>query len=126
MDLLRTRSIGRVGLSARSLPVVLPVRYVLWDDMVVLRAAPTTTMADSVIDAVVAFETDHFDETAGQGWSVMVQGQARELEGVRSLGPEAESVLGSWRGPGEARHVSIPMTVVSGRRLLPAVEGASR
>jgi hypothetical protein len=77
-------------------------------------------MAAATSDAVVAFEVDEFDADMDAGWSVMVQGFAREVRGGVSVGPDAEQVLSSWVGPMPARCFSIPMEIVIGQRLNPA------
>ena len=81
VQLLRTKTVGRVGLSASSLPFVLPVRYVVDDDRILMRTGESTRMAAATSDAVVAFEVDEFDADMDAGWSVMVQGFAREVRG---------------------------------------------
>ena len=81
IELLRTKTVGRVGLSASSLPFVLPVRYVVDDDRILMRTGQDTRMAAATSDAVVAFEVDEFDDDMDAGWSVMVQGFAREVVG---------------------------------------------
>ena len=120
VQLLRTKTVGRVGLSASSLPFVLPVRYVVDDDRILMRTGESTRMAAATSDAVVAFEVDEFDADMDAGWSVMVQGFAREVRGGVSVGPDAEEILSSWVGPMPARCFSIPMEIVIGQRLHPA------
>lgn len=117
IELLRTKSVGRVGLSASSLPFVLPVRYVVDDDRILLRTGHGTRMAHATRDAVVAFEVDEFDHRAAAGWSVLVQGFAREVLDGPPPGTAAERILSSWVGPMPASCFSIPIDVVSGQRL---------
>ena len=119
VQLLRTKTVGRVGLSASSLPFVLPVRYVVDDDRILMRTGEATRMAAATSDAVVAFEVDEFDVDMDAGWSVMVQGFAREVLGGVRVSPDAEEILSSWVGPMPARCFSIPMEIVIGQRLHP-------
>ncbi len=119
IGLLRTRSVGRIGLSASSLPFVVPVRYVVDEDRILMRTGRDTRMAAATSDAVVAFEVDEFDHDMDGGWSVMVQGLAREVTGTPTVDPAAEAVLSSWVGPAPARCFSIPIEIVSGARLHP-------
>jgi nitroimidazol reductase NimA-like FMN-containing flavoprotein (pyridoxamine 5'-phosphate oxidase superfamily) len=119
LDLLRTRSVGRIGLSASSLPFVVPVRYVVDEDRILMRAGRDTRMAAATNDAVVAFEVDEFDQDLDAGWSVMVQGLAREVTATTLVDPAAEAVLSSWVGSAPARCFSIPIEIVSGARLHP-------
>ncbi len=119
IDLLRTRTVGRIGLSASSLPFVVPVRYVVDDHRILMRAGRDTRMAAATSDAVVAFEVDEFDHDMDAGWSVMVQGLAREVTATALVDPAAEAVLSSWVGPAPAQCFSIPIEIVSGARLHP-------
>ena len=122
--LLRTKTVGRIALSASSLPFVLPVRYVVDRDCILMRTGHDTRMAAATRDAVVAFEVDEFDHELDAGWSVMIQGLAREVRGGVRVDPDAEAILSSWVGPAPARCFSIPMEIVSGQRLGPAGLGA--
>lgn len=124
VDLLRTRSVGRVGLSAGSLPYVLPVRYVVDGDRILMRTGLDTRMAAATQDAVVAFQVDAFDDGLDAGWSVLVQGRARVVSGLPLVEPAAERVLSSWVGPAPARCFAIPLELVKGQRLGEFGEGA--
>lgn len=115
LRLLRSKSVGRLGLSAGSLPIVLPVRYVVDDDRILLGTGRDTRMAAATSDAVVAFEVDDFDSDAMTGWSVMVQGRARELADGSDCA--AAAAWSSWIGGAPARCVCIPMEIISGQRL---------
>ena len=115
LSLLRSKSVGRLGLSASSLPIVLPVRYLVDDDRILLATGRDTRMAAATHDTVVAFEVDDFDSDDMTGWSVMVQGRASELvDHVDAVGAEE---LSSWIGSDPVRCVCIPMEIVSGQRL---------
>lgn len=116
--LLRTKSVGRLGLSASSLPFVIPVRYVLDRDRILMRTGRDTQMAAATDGAVVAFEVDEFAEGLDEGWSVLVQGFAREVQSGAEFDPATDEVLRSWVGPMPARCFSIPTDVISGHRLL--------
>ncbi len=77
LRLLRSKSVGRLGLSADSLPIVLPVRYVVDDDRILLGTGRDTRMAAATSDAVVAFEVDDFDSdamTVGASWCRAARG----------------------------------------------------
>ena len=117
LDLLRTRSVGRIGLSASSLPFVVPVRYVVDEDRILMRAGRDTRMAAATNDAVVAFEVDEFDQDLDAGWSVMVQGLAREVTATTLVDPAAEAVLSSWV-MSMTRVCSAPLSATSDRGLV--------
>jgi nitroimidazol reductase NimA-like FMN-containing flavoprotein (pyridoxamine 5'-phosphate oxidase superfamily) len=116
-DLLATAVVGRVGVSVRALPVILPVGYVVAGERVVFRTAPGAKLDAAVHRSVVAFETDRYDPAGDWGWSVLVQGVASEISGVAEL-DEARAMLGrDWPFLTEdlVRFISIEGTFVSGR-----------
>ncbi len=119
VGLLRSRSVGRIALSAGSLPVVLPVKYVVDGSRILMRTGPDTRLAAATSDAVVAFEVDEFDDELETGWSVTVQGLAREVSGTARLAADHEAVLATWLGPLTSRHFSIPTEIIFGQRLHP-------
>jgi nitroimidazol reductase NimA-like FMN-containing flavoprotein (pyridoxamine 5'-phosphate oxidase superfamily) len=121
-DLLRTKDLGRIAITSGALPVILPVNYVVVGDDIVLRTRKGTTLAAATRHAIVAFEVDVVDEVTGAGWSVMVQGRARELDDAPT-GIDLAAPLARWRDHGEDRHVAVAIEVVSGRRI-PALPDA--
>lgn len=73
LELLRSRTIGRVALSQHALPTVIPVAYRLVGDRLVFTAP-----ADSGIlfddQPVVAFQVDDVEPDRLAGWNVVVVG----------------------------------------------------
>ena len=70
-------SVGRLALSVRALPMILPVRYVVDDASVAISLGRLGMPAAAVHDAVVAFAVDDIDLSASSGWMVQMQGRAR-------------------------------------------------
>lgn len=120
LHLLEPGGIGRVGLMSAEGIVMLPVNYALAARTIVFRTAPDTLLA-ACAEGPVSFEADDFDVAMHEGWSVLMQGRAREVadeHGVRSL--EHGTRLEPW-APG-ARDVWVRITpgLISGRRVLQA------
>ena len=116
-DLLATLAVGRVGVSVRALPVILPVGYAVAGERVVFRTAPGAKLDAAVHRSVVAFEADRYDPAGAWGWSVLVQGVAAEISAAAELA-EARSMLArDWPFLTEdvVRFISIEGTFVSGR-----------
>jgi nitroimidazol reductase NimA-like FMN-containing flavoprotein (pyridoxamine 5'-phosphate oxidase superfamily) len=115
--LLEPGGVGRIGFSTAAGPVVLPVNFVVLGRTIVLRTAAGTVIGAHG-DDTVAFEVDHIDEALGQGWSVLVRGQAHrvlqagELRHVR----ETAAVVPWAHGPRET-YVRIVPSQISGRRI---------
>jgi nitroimidazol reductase NimA-like FMN-containing flavoprotein (pyridoxamine 5'-phosphate oxidase superfamily) len=125
LRLLASASLGRIGLSSGALPVVLPVNFTVIDDQIVVRTRRGTRLSTATRNAIVAFEVDELDPETGAGWSVMVQGLAREVSDVIDLASPRHAALARWIDPHDARDVAISIDVVSGRRVPPLVDGAS-
>lgn len=76
--LLAPGGIGRIAFATGSGVVVVPVNYVLAGGSIVLRTGEGSVIAGHG-DGKVSFQVDHLDEALGQGWSVLVRGQAHRV-----------------------------------------------
>jgi nitroimidazol reductase NimA-like FMN-containing flavoprotein (pyridoxamine 5'-phosphate oxidase superfamily) len=118
LALLRDEPVGRVALTARALPVVLPVNFALMEGDIVWRSAQGTKLNDASAGFVVAFEADHYDPESRLGWSVMIQGLAHVIEDAEELARARELPLESWALEGAAdRYVRLVPNVVTGTRI---------
>lgn len=118
LALLRDEPVGRVALTARALPVVLPVNFALMEGDIVWRSAQGTKLNDASTGFVVAFEADHYDPERKLGWSVMIQGLAHVIEDAEELAQARELPLESWALEGAAdRYVRLVPNIVTGTRI---------
>jgi hypothetical protein len=117
LALLAQGVIGRVGVTSRALPTVLPVNYGLVGDRIVMRTGRGTKLDAATRNAVVAFEVDEFDRDEGTGWSVVVTGVAREMDPSEVVPAELVPVP-LWMSGGADHLVAISTDVISGRRVL--------
>ena len=85
LALLGRAQFGRIALSLRAVPVVLPVRYALSGDEI-LFALSVGQLAAAFPRTVVTLHADGFDEDNGQRWTVFAVGHARRVEGSDSPG----------------------------------------
>ena len=114
-QLLRGRTLGRVGLTRAGELVILPVFYAVVDDDIVFRTAPGTKLDAAVMKTRVAFEVDN----GSPAWSVLVHGHCEEIRDHRQQ-VEARARLGSdWPAGQRERLVRIHIEAISGRRLIP-------
>jgi nitroimidazol reductase NimA-like FMN-containing flavoprotein (pyridoxamine 5'-phosphate oxidase superfamily) len=97
-QLLSKETVGRIGLSIRGLPAVVPVRFCLLDDHIVVHTRDAKLIA-AVKGQVVSFEVDDL-HALDSGWSVVVTG------------------LGFACGSPSDILVGITTEMISGRRLL--------
>ena len=84
-DLLAERGVGRVVVSIANRPDIFPVNYKLDDKAIYIHTVPGTKLAGAVLGRAVAFEIDDLDETARQGWSVVIHGVAKEVEKLEDI-----------------------------------------
>lgn len=118
LRLLEGRIVGRIAGTFGALPVVVPVRYAMDGESIVLETGRSTTLGFATAGAVVAFEVDNLHEHGHSGWTVMVTGVAEEipdgpeLERLRSLLPDETDE----RDERHERFVRVSSELVSGRR----------
>ncbi|MFD7443302.1 DUF1918 domain-containing protein [Streptomyces sp. NPDC059909] len=120
--LLSTHGVGRIAVTTPDGPAVVPVNYEVIDDAIAFRTTPDSVPA-AAVGTDVAFEIDHLDEAASQGWSVLVVGPARavmEPDAVRRLGDQAHTR--PWAGGEREMWVLIQPQRLTGRRITPADE----
>jgi nitroimidazol reductase NimA-like FMN-containing flavoprotein (pyridoxamine 5'-phosphate oxidase superfamily) len=113
LELLAPGGLGRIAINVGALPAILPVRFALESDRIVLCIAAGSTLDRATQGAVVAFEAD---ESGADGeWSVMVTGVARVLTQVAELKRAEALALPHWSNGG-SRFIAISTDHISGRR----------
>jgi uncharacterized protein len=118
-SLLRTASFGRIAVTERALPTIVPVLFSVRGDAVI-AVSPAGSPALSASDGtVVALEIDSFDPATASGWSVTVLGRASLV--TDSAEAEALDALGisPWAAP-HRHYVTMTVSKVQGRRLVAA------
>lgn len=124
--LLSEHRVGRLGVVVGGAPVILPVNYAFDGERVVFRTDEGLKLHHAPLRRV-AFEIDGFDEAAGTGWSVLVQGSTYEI--TRAIDKRSEELLRLPVvpfAPGEKAHwIEIVPNTITGRRLERAAEGQS-
>lgn len=115
--LLGTGGVGRLVFVEERGPVAVPVNFRLLGDEVVFRTGAATSLTLCAGQRRVSFEVDHIDEALGEGWSVLLSGEAnvvsdgRELAQVQALGVQP------WAGGQRDRYFRIVPEVITGRRI---------
>ena len=117
-NLLATTTFGRVGLLVDGKPEVLPVNYAIDGESILVRTAEGTVLTQADL-TVVAFEADHVDLHNHSGWSVMVQGFARDIGDA--VDPNSQRLkklsLVTWAPGNRDRWIHIVPEKVTGRRM---------
>jgi nitroimidazol reductase NimA-like FMN-containing flavoprotein (pyridoxamine 5'-phosphate oxidase superfamily) len=124
VQLLRTAHVGRIALSVAALPVVLPVRFGLLDDDVLIRTVAGSKLEAAATNAVVAFEADHVDPLDRGGWSVLIQGVASEITDPDEIERARRVPLPPWLGAD--RYLRIASRLMSGRQLPAGADAVDR
>jgi nitroimidazol reductase NimA-like FMN-containing flavoprotein (pyridoxamine 5'-phosphate oxidase superfamily) len=96
LRLLATVPIGRVVFTDQAMPGVLPVNFLLYRGLIVLRTGEGSKLAAALRNAVVAFEADEFDVGSRIGWSAMVIGHARLVRDGAERAELSALNLNSW------------------------------
>ena len=116
LALLGSASFGRLGLSSRALPTILPVNFWFDGERILVRTGEGSKLHAATAGAVVAFEVDHVDPVEHAGWSVVVTGTAVEVTDPGDLEDLRHAPVPHWsRSAGHI--VAIDPAIVSGRRL---------
>jgi nitroimidazol reductase NimA-like FMN-containing flavoprotein (pyridoxamine 5'-phosphate oxidase superfamily) len=99
-------------------PRIVPVNYSLHGDAIVFRTAPYSELSTYGWNVDLAFEVDHFDYEAHQGWSVVAIGRAHVVDDP----DEVQRIRQEWDprpwAPGSRNlYVMLPWRELSGIRL---------
>ena len=116
-QLIAPGGVGRIAFHTVSGPVVLPVNFAVLAETIVIRTAEGTVI-EGHADGPVALEVDHIDEALGQGWSVLVRGQAHRVAHpaeVRRL--QEDAAVWPWAGGEREVYVRILPGQITGRRI---------
>jgi hypothetical protein len=82
-ELLATASVGRLALSVRALPVILPVQYYLDGRRLAVCLGHRELPKRALDETIIAFAADAIDPVTRAGWSVQVQGRSVIPRGLR-------------------------------------------
>jgi len=117
--LLRDHHFGRLAFmdSVGVMPLIIPVNYLLQDDMVFFRSDAGSKLAAAIRGAPVAFEVDGVDKEHQFGWSVVVRGQADQVSDERQLAQLRQTPLLAWAPRAEPHYVRVTASMLNGRRI---------
>lgn len=120
LRLLRSATLGRLGFAARSLPVVLPVNYIVDSDRLLFATEASSILAAAINADVACLEIDDHDVMDHTGWSVLVTGHLRELTAAEAQETARRNPLPLWRAMPAPQVIELSIDMVSGRRLATA------
>lgn len=118
LQLLATRSVGRLGVITGSRPQIFPVNYRVYADGVAFRVGADGVLGGLSRPQPVAFQLDEVDEARQVGWSVLLQGSTRMVDDP----VERERVLAvlqiPWAVGLRPRVIHVRADQLTGRRVL--------
>jgi len=108
-ELLAATSVGRLALSVRALPVILPVQYCLDGHWIAACLGHHQIPERSLHQAIIVFTADAIDPVTRSGWFVQVQG--------RSVIPQRPGPDTGCGWPTRGQIVQIEPGIISGHRV---------
>ncbi|MDQ6740213.1 MAG: pyridoxamine 5'-phosphate oxidase family protein [Actinomycetota bacterium] len=114
-DLLLGASLGRLAVSVHDTPEIFPVNFLAYDKKIMIRTAPGEKLLQLTINGSVALETD--GRSNSSAWSVVVKGQARQLQSGAEIEMAEKLALRPWTSSVKSAFVEIVPSQVTGRRL---------
>jgi nitroimidazol reductase NimA-like FMN-containing flavoprotein (pyridoxamine 5'-phosphate oxidase superfamily) len=117
LALLDRAPVGRIGLSAGALPVVLPVNFALVDRTIVFASDRGLKLDAAQAGVVACLEVDGFDVWSREGWSVVATGRLEEITEPDQLSRAHELPLSPWALRAPDHYVRLPIEILSGRRI---------
>ncbi len=115
--------VGRIGYSGRYGPTILPVNFMVQDQVIYFRTARHSSMEEDLrtgiahADYKVAFQIDHFDDMARAGWSVLVQGDVHPMESDDERAAARTAGVESWVAGDRELFLRITPTRITGHRV---------
>jgi uncharacterized protein len=116
LALLATSNLGRLALTRRALPRIVPARYLVHNDRVVIHLSTGLDDVGWIDGEVVALQVSAFDEDQTHGWSVSVTGRAH---GTPNPTRTDELPAAPWIPHGGGDLITLSTDVIWGERLGP-------
>ncbi len=112
-NLLSSVALGRLVTSFGGQVEIFPVNFVVQNGTVLFRTAEGTKLFTTVMNEKVLFEAD--DHTTVEGWSVIMRGTARMLNGADEIHEAEQAGLMPWVPTEKLRFVRVTPSEISAR-----------
>jgi nitroimidazol reductase NimA-like FMN-containing flavoprotein (pyridoxamine 5'-phosphate oxidase superfamily) len=119
--LLRGVALGRLAVWVDDHPELFPLNFRTDHETIVFRTAPGTKLSAALTGKPVALEADHINSRTNQAWSVVVKGQAAEVEQTEEFRVNVAQLLLPWSPGAKDRFVRITPDTITGRRFTMAL-----
>ncbi|GAA0927489.1 hypothetical protein GCM10009554_08450 [Kribbella koreensis] len=114
--LIEPGGVGRIAFQLVGRPYVVPVNFAMHDGAVVFRTGATTALGRYGTGAV-AFEVDRIDDGMHEGWSVLIDGVARQAGPHETAQLRKLLDLEPWAGGDRQVYVVVEPEQITGRRI---------
>ncbi len=114
LALLATTNVGRLALTRRALPMIVPAHYLLRNDHVVIHLSTGLDDVGWIDGEVVALQVSAFDDEHRHGWTVSVTGGAHGTSNPTGAEPVPHA---PWIPRGGGDLIALPTDLVWGERL---------
>jgi nitroimidazol reductase NimA-like FMN-containing flavoprotein (pyridoxamine 5'-phosphate oxidase superfamily) len=121
--LLRAAVVGRLAVMVDDRPDIFPVNHLVDHGSVVFRTAAGSKLAGSA-GHWVAFEVDGYDLLTASAWSVVVKGEAQQVNRLYDVLEAIELPLFPWHSAPKPHFIRIEPDSITGRRF--EVPGGAR
>ncbi len=119
VNLLEKTPVGRVVFLSEGYPVALPVNYRWFEGSVVFRTLLGQKLNAAVANQLISFEIDGWDVETHTGWSVLVKGRGREVDGWAEQEQLEQLGLVPWAdGDWKVSWIRLEPDAIEGRSLL--------
>ena len=115
--------VGRIAFVGQYDLTVLPVNYRLVDGAILFRTGRDSMTDDDLRTGIanaeykVAFEVDDFDESAREGWSVLIQGPAHHLDSEAEQTAALVADVRPWPSGDKDHFIQVKPRRITGRRI---------
>lgn len=121
---LREAAVGRLAVIIDNRPEIFPVNHLVDRGSVVFRTAAGTKLAGSA-GHQVAFEVDGYDSSTGCVWSVVMKGEAHNVNRLYDVLEMIELPLFPWYSAPKPHFIRIDPDTITGRRFEVSGEAGS-
>ena len=113
LRLLASQEIGHLGLTAKALPVVTPIRYRLFGETIVFATGCTSELHSARKHAVACVEIAGVDPSTGTEWTALATGRLRVAENP-STWPDAQPLPPAWGAPDATHFIALDIELLNG------------
>jgi hypothetical protein len=114
MRLLASEQVGHLGLTAKALPVVTPIRYRLVGQSILFATASRTELNSARNRAVACIEIAGVDSSTGMEWTVLATGRLREVGDPPIASPGDAPMPPAWGAPNAQHFAALDIELLNG------------